>query len=499
MFISGKTTKYIILLVIIAAILYFVGSLFSIGTLEAIEGNWAGYLLLTVTYISLIIITQIFKEKLKNQDITKYLLLGIGLHNILCLMYFLTTLSEYFILVMLIPLVIYCYAWYNFEEFTSKLTIFKYYLPTSTPGHPFAYDKENKAYVYRNWNGYEVLKYLEIKARDDSVELLTVIYKSQIELSFEIHYFKNSVRFYCGIIGSGRSYEKALKNCKEKYFDLYKFLRIFGFNPVKIDDDFTMEKILEAPYLAWDPANISKIHKNKNPDDEQIIVEPGMKKIKFSLYQLTLIKSLDTTKKFNSRITIEKQDEKQIRTEILETDSNISKMSNFLDRIMQQKLGNDNFLIVIRFHPYNESELQKEQRKIKSNMQSIVSKFNDDLLQDDSKLKILTLGNALGGNGSNSDGNMLKLLYPDESKSLKEFNSELNKYNIGEHIGYWKTCTYFVGKKYLAKIFATYLGAELHSLNYLKMPNIFRRKINGLMENMDSKTAINLLPFSVSL
>ncbi|MHA1386211.1 MAG: hypothetical protein ACTSR3_20855, partial [Candidatus Helarchaeota archaeon] len=68
--------KYLIILAALAGIIYFIVSIFTLGTVEAIEGNIAGYILLIITWTGVIISCKLFQARLKIQDSMRLVLFG---------------------------------------------------------------------------------------------------------------------------------------------------------------------------------------------------------------------------------------------------------------------------------------------------------------------------------------------------------------------------------------------------------------------------------------
>ncbi len=550
----GINWKYVIIIAVIAGLIYFLVSLFTLGTVEAIEGNWAGYLILILTWMGLIIASQYFQDQLKLPDLTNLALFGMVLHLYICLYYYLSTISEWLAFsTIIIPLFL-AYAWYNRAGLLNKFRIFSFFTPY--PGHPFAYDKEYKAYVYKEederlkaillinfvlwifstflfliyeltnvpgfpWSAttcaiisgisllfyiflkyfciFRALKYLEIKGGYDPVQLLTVFYKADIEITLEIHYIKNQLHFYCGIMEKDRLYERAMELCKKKFYELYDYLRTFGYEPSAIWDDYTMEKILEGPYLIWDPLEGSKIQKNPSPEGETVILESGMNKKKSSIFQLKM-NLLSRQQTPQAKISIQRSGNRNVRTQILETSASESGLFTFLNRITNNSESVDDFVFILRLHPFTEPELNKEQKRIKSNLTRLINNFKSDIVKDEAKFKLMQLNSWYGDSDTNMrKSKIMHLLYPDESKEFEGFWQELDNYQLGEEIGYWKACTYFVGKKYLVNMLSTDCKSHILPLDVNIFPEIIKRKISGNVESMDSHGLVNYLPFEPNL
>ncbi|MFX0139709.1 MAG: hypothetical protein ACFFDN_39080 [Candidatus Hodarchaeota archaeon] len=546
----GINWKYLIIIVVIAGLIYFLVSIFTLGTVEAIEGNWAGYLILILTWMGLIILSQYFQERLKVPDLANLVLFGMILHVYICLYYFLSTISEWLAFsTIVIPLFL-AYAWHNREQLLNKFKIFAFFTPN--PGHPFAYDKEYNAYVYKEederlkaillinfilwlfttflfliyeltedpgfpWSAitcaiisgislliyiflkyfciFRALKYLEIKGGYDPVELLAVFYKADIELTLEIHYIKDKLHFYCGIMERDRLYDRALELCKKKFYELFDYLRTFGYEPSAIWDDYTMEKILEGPYLIWDPLEIPKIHKNPSPEGEAAILESGMNKKKTSIFQLNM-NIFSRQQNSQARFSIQRSGNRNIRTQILETNKSESGLFTFLNRIANKSDSVDDFVFVLRLHPFTDPELHKEQKRIKSNLTRLINNFKSDIVRDEAKFKLMQLNSWYGDPNTNvRKSKIMHLLYPDESKEFERFWQELDNYQLGEEIGYWKACTYFVGKKYLINMLSTDCKSQILPLDVNNFPEIIKRKISGNVESLDSHGLVNYLPF----
>ncbi|MHA1299743.1 MAG: hypothetical protein ACTSO9_09940 [Candidatus Helarchaeota archaeon] len=485
--------KYLIILAVLAGIIYFIVSIFTLGTVEAIEGNIAGYILLIITWIGVIVFCKMFQNRLKIKDLMRLVFFGMITHVYFCFFYFLLEISNLYALTSLPILLISLYAVYNKEDFLNKLRIFGFYTNLRTPGHPYIFDKEYKAYVFKNWNGYEALKYLEIKSGRDPIELLTIFHKAQIEITLELHYFNNNLRIFCGIITSGKSYENTMVQNKKKFFELYNYLRFFGYDPVEIWDSYTMEQILEAPYMTWTPEYPSNIQKNQNLEDEHVIVKSGMKICKYSLFQLGNKFNI-LNRKQGSKIIIKRNSE-SIETHI-DSNNEIIGMVKFLKKISNNNGKLDDFLFVLRLHPFNENELNKEKNVIRNKLTRVINHFKTDLQNNEANLKMVHLSQAFGGNdSSNRKSGIFNLLYPDEAKDFEKFWDEFENFQLGEEIGYWKMCSYFVGKKYLANILATELNASLIPLHIANFHYIIRRKVFGIANNMDSRGLINYIPF----
>ncbi|MHA1380232.1 MAG: hypothetical protein ACTSRG_17800 [Candidatus Helarchaeota archaeon] len=491
--------KYIIILAFIAGILYFIVSIFTLGTVESIEGNFAGYILLIVSWIFIIIFARIFQDRLKIKELLRFLILGMIIHVYFCFFYYLSKIDNLYSLITLPILFIALYGLYNKDGLLNLFSIFRYYLPLGNLGHPFAYDKEYNAYIFKNFRSYEVLKYLEIKEGKDPIKLLTIFFKSQIELSLEIHNINNKLRYFCGILTKDSCHLRALETCKRKFYELFNYLRYFGYDPVEVWDDYTLEEVLEGPYLSWDPIEYTIIKNNDIPEDEKIIVQTGLKRKKISCFQLysnnSLLKNQPKT-----RFSIKRLGGRQIKTEITETNEGESGLNTFIQRITEKNNTNSDFLFILRLHPFNENELNKERSRIKNDLTRVMDKFKLEFANNEANYRMLQFNNVLENYSSNSRrSQILTLLYPDESKELEKNWEEFNCYELGREIGYWKFSTYFVGKKILANMLATDCKATLRPLNIAYFQNIIRRKIFGVIENLDSKGVVNFLPFDPNI